>query len=779
MTSNLGPVNLLIIDDQLSIDHMHPIDREGRYGVILDEISSNITKPSSQHDSSDIRVFASKDVKYPKKDLWTCDIVIEENTGLSRKVWKRISKMREDYKNDEDILGDVPSLDKIDIILLDLNGVKESSVDWKIDPETLENICDQFGDECENRNFENDASILNKYYEGASWYLTNMYRDHLSEVDSIFIVTTFHDRTDREGLYGSDKEVYDNLQYLNKYIDPFIKNNHIEGFPTTAKYSAGDLWGKKHVAAYINYYCNLREHSIHLSSRERNSLHWAAYTDYPSIIVGEPHTGRERIAKVLGRSWMRLKHLAALQEERGSLSFPNTATIKDIDCRYVSEDQAFKQLFGGVSNNKLQDSALTVGAFLDASGLNFSQTFTPSDSIGPADEFKSLINNATLPTESDGNSEKNIFHRKNTDAILGNSGYDYEVGGYEDWGVVYLHEFHHLPHEVHTALVRYLREGVIQPRGYPGLIHLPNVKIIVSSSHPKVAAALGINDVQNRSSANHDFPVQEDLLLELKWHTFRSMPVTGSNAEDIFQSIARNQYSTDFSEEAVTYVGDEIMKIYRLMNGDSEEEMTDDDERERTINPVFGHHRELKRLIELTKKYISTASKRGKKISSQSEALMTVWETTTVSGYKGAPKPDDPMDICPRLKSKSMKAWYMLKPIANFEEGAKLKYSTYRKRVKGLYKDDSHEDSLSNIPARQDRVNNFASYVSRYIGEVSDLGDRDNPPFRVCCKKLDEEEKIDDREDGSEKTDASEDENGNTDDSEERYVWWEYNRPWR
>jgi hypothetical protein len=609
-------------------------------------------------------------------------------------------------------LDNLPDVSNYDLLILDLDGVGRGTE--ALDTKTLSKIASKI--DAPTKKLEYHVKNLNEHFPGASWYLNNIDKNYLNVFEQIFIISNYdrqRDSPDGSDTYEDDKqEAFSSLEiYLHKLCDPLVR---WQGFPPTRKYAATDDDDLKRAGTVARQMLEDRIEGLDYLPRGRE-VESASFHDLPVLIIGENETGRDRIAEGITRRWL---HRRAEKNNLKPFELPRSP--KRIDCTGLSSDQAHAKLFGQIRQlSSPRRDHFQLGAILQSIGLtslpkegdpspDLSESETrkveDSEHLGTVyapqgDTIERFTDSAlSIPKlevdhHSKGPTPGHVSHEPNL-----------RVANKAGWGVVYLHEFHNLPRSVQDALLRFLRTKRIHPNGFSGSIRVPRVRIIASSSHPRIGEALGINPPLWKSlPALDNQPVSEDLLLALKGRIIRSRSVSAANVSDIIQRELSNR------DEDIEWTSSAYKEIRRQLKKIDPEGRSDDEP-----IPLFGQHQEVKRLVTLAHAFIAERETRGSRSAPQKvtdTVIRRIWGEAVVPGYSEAAIPWDRDDFMNAVSKKSPAAWA-------FFEGATRNLDQYwdwgelKEEINGII--DKHDlthagDRINNpLGPHRDKLSNIA-----------------------------------------------------------------------
>jgi hypothetical protein len=643
MTKHPTPTRILIIDDELELtskkstrtnheDNKY-IDFTVRYNKLLKNLESLALDPVLN-----IEVYASKSLIYPLSNTYR---MAKDNEKEGRCVWEMISKSQAPRFEDEEV----------DVLILDLYDVipkGQEGVDWKVNKNILSQVRSKV--RLQNTVYESlseSVDNINSAFQGAAWYLRHITDSQLFGVDRVFIVTNFSGLKEPD-LSGKDDLTQQKIETLRKYLDPFTGDDSIEDFPFTKMFEADDSDQLEQVSERIRNYCEARAGNF--QAHAPGARQFAAHHDLPILIIGEPHTRRRQIAEQIGRSWLVQEKI----EAGSGVSYPRREPVL-VDCSVLPEENAHARLFGRLPNREAENDAPQLGVFISALGFSLqapSGATAVSSAEGatlnseterrsPVDEYASALSGARCQPYADDAQESTPKF------TTGRSKYNFGIADESQCrGAIILHEFHNLPISAQTGLLRFRRKQVVQPQGFPGVIDLPKMKVICTTSHPLIAEALNIKDLQSYRSVTKDLPVREDLLLALKGQLIRSPSLRLEEIGDELNQLLRKRVSEDrdldFAKGAIETVKEKLRdSLPRFSDRNEQDDPSQEDA------PLFGQHYELERLVDLAVAYVEQSESRGMRTVRQtqikSSVVEAVWGAAVVPGPEGTvvTKPDE------------------------------------------------------------------------------------------------------------------------------------------
>jgi len=438
------------------------------------------------------------------------------------------------------------------------------------------------GMECHDEDWQIPSDVLKKIspdYGGAR-FLLGMY-DRLN-VQVVFVCTGFDAQT--------------------RQIDHLTRDT--EGMPRVLKFEkeGGEEFILGMVHSMYEAYCG-----GYTDLSDQGAIEFAASHDESVLILGEPGTGKEYVARAIHRRW-------ALEKSRdlGGFSQDVTPCFRPFNCAGLSPDLSRGELFGWVRGSFTGAADHRLGECLIASGLrSFSSPQKEVKSVDLVDEFVRLLTEA------------------NPGLIDCHDKYDLELRCPFAVGTLFLDEFGDLHPAVQALLLRYLQSQEVKPLGFPGILRGVKARIIAATSDPAVAAMVG----QTVWSRSRTLPgtgdaFREDLVSRVNAQVIRVTPVDDRNARDVLARMIESSSKRSWDQAAVDHV------VQRI------EELTTEARRAADVGDleprcVFGHRRELARLIKVANTYMDTAEKRGIKGLGQHvsrEIVEKVWRTSSAAG---------------------------------------------------------------------------------------------------------------------------------------------------
>lgn len=463
----------------------------------------------------------------------------------------------------------------LDVLILDFGGISLKA-EWYLEKSDLENST------------QPEINELNTKYEGAAFYLKN--KKKLGACQLVNILTQYD-----SGFESSSSKT---PAVIKKYIHPCL----LQDKPQTV-ISQAETSGFTEVVERIKA-ALYRADKGYTQLENWSAIEFAAKHDLPVMIVGETGTGKEGIAMAIHNQWRNEKK----KENPNALIHHEPAIV---NCAGLNSQLARDELFGHVKGSFSEAYAHYIGEILTACGCEgFEADTHPKNS---ANDFASkLLNkNKTLLKKTE----------RDTNISFTNDG---------PFGTLFLDEFGDLPSDVQTLLLRYLQTKDVKPIGYPERIKGANLRVIVATSDPRVAAFVGEEmHGTNRSRSELQRPLREDLLFRVKGQIIRAVPVNSDNvAATINHLIEKSGYSGIWDDEARKYLE---VKITELLVKIDEKTEINGSPVENSM--VFGHRRELVRIIDLANAYVKTAKNRGvrpEKDKITAEVIDLVWKPSAI-----------------------------------------------------------------------------------------------------------------------------------------------------
>lgn len=586
-----------------------------------------------------------------------------------------------------------PEISKYDLLVLDLDGVENDDTEsWSVNKSTLKDIEAKLGRDCHNT--QENVNRLNSHFPGASWYLKNIRHRYLNTFEQVFVISNYDPKSDKDEWGGEREEKEKALSslelYLNEFCDPFVR---WEGFPPTRKYSALDADDLERAAKVAGQMLSDRISGLDYLPRGRE-VESASFHDLPVLIIGENSTGRDRIAEGVARRWL---HRRADQHNLKPSELPRSSII--VDCAGLSPEDAHTELFGQIRRDpNSKHGHFELGAILNSIGLANPRTEDSPDTASCEGEDREEVWASVLsqPVYAPQGDKIDRFDKSNHSVPSLIPDYsqtptpghvrpepDARVGPDAGWGVIYLREFHYLSRSVQDALLRFLRTELIEPLGFSGTIKVPQVRVIASSSHPRVGEALGVKPPLWRSlPALDEQPVSEDLLLALKGRIIRSESVTETNVRGVIQRELRERgEDIEWTPSAYKEVGHKLEKI-------NPEKRSDDE-----AIPLFGQHQEVRRLITLAHAFVAERETRGSRSAPEKvtdTVIKRVWSEAVVPGYSGAPIAWDKEDFMAAIDKDSPAAWAFFRGVTE-KLDQYWEYSNLKDKIDSVIEENKEE----------------------------------------------------------------------------------------
>ncbi len=465
-------------------------------------------------------------------------------------------------------------LPDFDVIVLDFGEVKIT----RTDRVTLADLG--------NGATETEVENLNHDFGGAAFYLHNR---QLVESAQVVIFLTKYDNEDGDASAIPD--------VIRRYIHPFTRTTTTVGDKRPIMCSKLSAGTRRLLAEIENAYKRFARKFTQLENND--AIRFAASHDEPIIVVGETGTGKEDIAIAIHHQWRNVqlrKQQANPPERTGADLISEEPTI--VNCAGLSDNNlARDELFGHVAGAFSDAQNHHLGEILAAYGaIEF--TTNPRSANHLAD-YRARLTRWEDESRTHNNSER---FEQVRGTIQGRFKFP--------MGTIFLDEFGDLPPSAQTGLLRYLQEYEVTPMGYAGRIKNIHLRVIVATSDPRVAAFLG-EELRGsyRSRGELQRPLRADLLFRLKGQIIRSAPVTLINLERTVNHFIKHSSHPGFweNDKATPHLITRLSEAIAL----SEEPPPTG---RRTI---FGHRREISRIVRLCNLYVDSAAERGERYSTK------------------------------------------------------------------------------------------------------------------------------------------------------------------
>lgn len=557
-------------------------------------------------------------------------------------------------------------LSTVDVLLLDIGGLKNLPPYWKLDPSDVPGAS------------VDDLRPLNTDLSGAGFLLK--FRQRLAHARIVVL----------SALKAS--------AVLQRFLFPLITAEPFDpraAWVTKFEVTERDRERVVRLVASI-YDCYRKGRDLRAVWP---SIEFAALHDDPVLIVGETGSGKELIARTIHNRWCEEKVRAA----EGATKLPRAqleARVEElqesswciVNCAGLRGELARSELFGHVKGSFTGADEHSIGLILSACGLKPHRA-RPVKHEMKLDEVGRLVDQAlaglkrydraTAPEDKtkialeilpdlrhlvftdDGRLRsflrliqdeiqrgragqerwtdfQSMVVSAGTDALgsgkVKKKGMDVEFAGNGPFGTLFLDEFGDLPPDVQTIFLRYLEGFECQPVGYPGRIRGARTRVIAATSDPRVARFVGETLRGSwRYRSELERPLRMDLLFRVHGQRIRTEEITTENAEAKIDWVLAN-HSADWQPEAkkelVKLVCDQIDAVSRAEKTQGEGQ---------PWVPVFGHWRQLDKIARLADAYARSASQRGQRagMSGRSEAAIdkTVVEWLWSPGTLPSPFP--------------------------------------------------------------------------------------------------------------------------------------------
>lgn len=439
---------------------------------------------------------------------------------------------------------------------------------------------------------EEDLALLNSIYGGAAFFLKNRFA--LFKSCQVIIFLTQYDSPVSEPLC------------IQRQINPFCDSS---ASPAILKFNKSSDLSK--IADLIRPRYERFTKGFFLQD-SWGMVELAAVHDHPVLIIGESGTGKETIAELIHQRWLQEK-VRTPQEPS-----PNP-TMMTLNCAALDSELARGQLFGVVRGAFTGADICSLGKILTACGC------VPSGqrSADPQREYEENLlasRSSHVIRDSDGLRLREYPNDRNIPHVF---------------GTLFLDEFADLSPLVQTLLLRYLESKEIEPLGYHGRVRGANLRIIVATSDPRVAAFVGERLYGTwRSSEELSRPLRLDLLFRVKAQVIRAEPTTPLNVTKHLEGIiAHAAPYVKWDKDAKKYVYRRILEIFSNYEN-SQTTGSDGNTHGQEFVP-FGHKRELAMLVRLANLHVITSRERGLRASHESldwvseDLLKRIWKVGT------------------------------------------------------------------------------------------------------------------------------------------------------
>lgn len=532
---------------------------------------------NSQH----LEVFVSTDVK--------CI------SGTTRVFWPTTSPPAKHSTNT------LPALNKflrdVDVLILDLGDAGTLQGD-PIDQASIEKNLKLLGI-ANPVVTKDDVNRANTTLSGIGFY--HAHYDAICDCQAVFVLTR-HDGVGPSEQSNGQTEAHT----VAKLIDPFCGLHNWQ--PYTAKYAKGDddmgdiVLLMDRIKCLYELYCEGFTKLDNLADIE-----FAATHNEPVMIVGESGTGKEFIAKAIHERW------AQEQIRRGVLDGNVSARLVSINCSVLSENNlAEAELFGFLFGSFTGPSDHSLGKII-GHGCGLRLAATPIAITDrrrtPLANLIARCNGALRQVAASGDLE---IMRQSDGEQVSNAQKEHRI----PLGTLFLDEFGDLPQSAQSKLLRYLESWEVPMIGLPGVIRGGCLRIVAATSDPRFAAFAGYTKAEEklngqwRSPEEMARPLRSDILFRVKGQTVRAVPVTENNLRRIVSHMIATKsdprlwedYENPMDDRAVGF----LIKTLRNQIRDVAQARPD-----QTELPVFGHRREIDRLIRLIEAYREKARRRG------------------------------------------------------------------------------------------------------------------------------------------------------------------------
>lgn len=475
---------------------------------------------------------------------------------------------------------------------------------------------------------DSDLDLVTGNMSGIGLVYTHL--SDLLETQAVFVLTVYDGGTGASSIPAEHK---DRHSVAERWIDPLCMPR--AGRPYIAKYWKEDSSIGRMVDRIATLYEIWKEGYTELVMLAQ--IEEAAMTNEPVMLVGETGTGKEYLAKAIHKRWAQ-EEIKARRLDKGALS-----RFVAVNCSVLTPNLAANELFGHIPSAWTDAKFTYLGKILGP-GCGGQLGRADQGGTDPVVKFKEMCKVFLEPErEEESGVEKNrqnetphfILRRPNPNNAAEMIAQEIKrPKEMQPLGTLFLDEFGDLPVEVQAQLLRYLESWEIQPQGLPGVVKGARLRIITATSDPRFAAFAGCKGGSKGRSTEEGLSVQDftlapligqwrteeqlaeplraDLLFRVKGHVVRAQPVTSANAEKVTRAMVRAQ-----QDRAITWDGQAVKALVSEIKTQAEVVERRWGEYEKTGKrgaeplPLFGHRREISRVIRLAEAWVKSAHERG------------------------------------------------------------------------------------------------------------------------------------------------------------------------